>query len=76
MVAHARVHRQLPKPLREYVQTTSEELLIVSTSAEAELYVAFSPLVARPVASAACAKLARHLKKEQPTLFMTHAVLK
>jgi len=76
MLAHARVHCQLAKPLREYVQTTDDEMILVWTAADFELYVAFSPLVSKPVAYAACHKLVRRLKKEQPNLFMLHPALK
>lgn len=73
MLAHARVHHQLGKPLREYMQTTDDELIVVWTAADFELYVAFSPLVSKPVAYAACHKLHRCLKKETPNLFMLQA---
>ena len=45
------------------------------TAADFELYVAFSPLVSKPVAYAACHKLHRRLKKEQPSLFALNPVL-
>jgi hypothetical protein len=73
MIAHARVHSQTGKPLREYMQLTNHELIIVWASAEFELYAAFSPLVSKPVAYAACHKLHRRMKKELPNLFMLHA---
>ena len=76
MLAHARVHHQLAKPLREYFQTTDDELIVVWTAADFELYAAFSPLVSKPVAYAACHKLHRRLKKEAPNLFMLQAAFK
>ena len=75
MLAHARVHQQQHRPLREYMQATDDELLVVWTAADFELYVAFSPLVSKPVAYAACHKLHRRLKKEQPSLFALSPVL-
>ena len=53
-----------------------DELLVVWTAADYALYVAFSPLVSKPVAYAACHKLQRKLKKEQPQLFMMAPVFK
>ena len=47
-------------------------MVVVWTSAEAELYVAFGPLVSKPVAIAACHKLLRRLKKDQPECFVLH----
>lgn len=76
MLAHARVHHQLARPLREYFQTTDDELIVVWTAADFELYAAFSPLVSKPVAYAACHKLHRRLKKEAPNLFMLQAAWK
>ena len=76
MLAHARVHAHPAKPIREYMQLSEREMIVVWTSAEFELYVAFSPLVSRQVAYAACHKLHRRLKKETPNLFMVHAALK
>ena len=76
MLAHARVHHQLAKPLREYMQTTDDELIVVWTSSEFELYAAFSPLVSQRVAHAACHKLQRRLKKESPSLFMLQPATK
>ena len=76
MLAHARVHQQPQRPLREYMQATDDELLVVWTAADFELYVAFSPLVSKPVAYAACHKLHRRLKKEQGGLFMLSPALK
>lgn len=76
MLAHSRVHAHLARPLREYVQLTDDETIIVWTASDFELYVAFSPLVSKPVAHAACQKLYRKLKKEQPQLFMLQPALK
>jgi hypothetical protein len=76
MLAHARVHGQGGKPVREYLQTTDDESIVVWTAADYELYVAFSPLVSKHLAYAACHRLFRKLKKDQPLLFMTHPVLK
>ena len=75
MLAHARVHQQLKRPLREYMQLTDDELIVVWTAADFELYVAFSPLVSKPVACTACHKLHRRLKKEQAALFMLNPAL-
>ena len=76
MLAHARVHQQLQRPLREYMQGTDDELIVVWTAVDFELYAAFSPLVSKPVAYAACHKLHRRLKKEQPSLFQLSPVIK
>lgn len=81
MLAHARVHHSPCKgPLREYMQLSDDEMTIVWTSAKTEglgeLYVAFSPLVSKPVANAACHKLLRKLKKEMPHLLMLHPAMK
>jgi hypothetical protein len=76
MLAHARTHQQLQRPLREYVQGTDDELIVVWTAADFELYTTFSPLVSKPVAYAACHKLHRKLKKEQASLFMLSPALK
>ena len=77
MLAHARVHQQgHGKPLREYMQATDDELVVVLTASDCELYVAFSPLVGHTIAYAACHKLHRRLKKEQATFFMLHPALK
>jgi len=76
MLAHSRVHAHPARPLREYVQLTDEETIIVWTASDFELYVAFSPLVSKPVAHAACQKLYRKIKKEQPHLFMLQPALK
>jgi hypothetical protein len=72
MLAHARVHSPPSgKPLREYLQATASETILVWATPEAELYVAFGPLVSRGVAIAASHKLHRRLKKEQAALFLT-----
>ena len=76
MLAHARVHQQAGKPLREYIQTTDDEMIIVWTASDFELYTVFSPLVSKPVAYAACHKLRQRLKKEAPNLFMLHPAFK
>ena len=76
MLAHARVHQQPGRPLREYYQATDDEMIVVWSFADFELYVAFSPLVAKSVANTACYKLHRRLKKEQPNLFMLNPTLK
>ena len=55
---------------------TDDELIVVWTAVDFELYAAFSPLVSKPVAYAACHKLHRRLKKEQPALFQLSPVIK
>lgn len=76
MTAHARVHANPSKPLREYVQLTESEMIIAWCASDYEFYASFSPLASKPVAYAACHKLLRKLKKETPNLFMLHPVIK
>ena len=75
MLAHSRVHGQSAKPLRQYVQTTGDETIVVWTAADFELYVAFSPLVSKHFADAACHRLQRKLKRDQASLFMMHRAI-
>ena len=76
MLAHARVHQGGKCALREYVQVTDDDLIVVRTAPEYELYAAFSPLVSKPVADAACAKLQRRLKREHAALFNLSPMLR
>ena len=71
MLAHARIHHAgVKQPIKEYMQSTDFDTIIVWHTSDYELYVAFSPLISRNVAYAACHKLLRKLKKEAPQLLI------
>jgi hypothetical protein len=58
------------KPVREYIQASDSEMIVVWCSHEFELFVALWPLVMQSAAVAACRELLRWLRREEKSLFL------
>mmetsp|Transcript_11067 Transcript_11067/g.25619 ORF Transcript_11067/g.25619 Transcript_11067/m.25619 type:complete len:431 (-) Transcript_11067:484-1776(-) len=70
-LAHARVHAA-EKPLKEIYQASDTEVIIGRCTPEYEIYIAFGPLVTKPIVDSACQRILRWLKTEERSLFLLH----